>query len=358
MSIAVDAKGTCIWCAFIFLMVSVPLLQRQSVVAGEYAYDASAVVLLAEVVKLFVAQVLAFLESRKYTGFKGVNSVGDSPEEDGISDYEIDNEKSIRAQRPTVSWALWCKFAIPAVSYGVMNNIGFYANLLLSPGVFVLFTNFNLITSAFFSAVILRRGISLGRCLLLSLILTALVVTKEDDISWASKSRTTEIKGDAASVEERSKLETKLILGISLVLIESVISGFAGTVSELLLTSKDVGDFSLWQRNVWLYQWGVATNTLLMIASSRQSKYSVIAGTGNILSPIVFLIIVFSATNGLVISLLLRHFGNVSKCLGKIGGVFITAVVSCILHNDPLSVDFFIGFYIAAASLLLYNLID
>lgn len=191
-------------------------------------------------------------------------------------------------------------------------------------------------------------------------------------------------------------LDFVFCLGLVLVLLCGLISGSTGAVNEFLLKNVDES-VTLWRKNMYMYQWGVIFNmvsSLFLVlggvsspgAVGREKKSagggggvgaaaaagaaagadpadaaakqgedlfaSLFAGTDTFL---FWLQIAGNVSFGLSVSLVLRYFDNVVKCIGGVAMILFTAVMTWWIFDEAEHVDFGLSCGLFMVSIFLYS---
>ncbi len=160
----------------------------------------------------------------------------------------------------------------------------------------------------------------------------------------------------ATSSTQSSWWDSKVIrfqMGMLVVLTNACLSSSAGVASEFLLKDKDATT-SIWRKNMWLYGWGIIFNSFSILYSFLFSTSDPAAAkTGGPstsgdwwdrvfrgMNSSLWLYILNGAVQGLSISLVLKYFGNMEKCVFKVVAIFSVAIFSHLLFGTEVGLDF------------------
>eukprot|EP00403_Amphidinium_massartii_P019603 CAMPEP_0178427112 /NCGR_PEP_ID=MMETSP0689_2-20121128/29576_1 /TAXON_ID=160604 /ORGANISM="Amphidinium massartii, Strain CS-259" /LENGTH=307 /DNA_ID=CAMNT_0020048807 /DNA_START=27 /DNA_END=946 /DNA_ORIENTATION=+ len=270
------------------------LLITASKTQGEFLYDHSVVVLLAEILKLFFAILML-------------------PE-------------GALAKLPSSFPSSWV-YATPAVLYMVQNGLIFKALLVLSPPEYQLLNNMKLFTTAITYRLVVQREQKVVQWLALTLLALGMSLSSYDPI---------ELQQSPGS-GTRS--------GVVLMMAISLCSSFAGAANERLVKgSKDV-----YQANVWLYTYGSIAQVLHIQSSQR-----IISLEG--FTSLTWAIVVCNAVLGQSIAFLFRYADSIVKVYTTCMTIVFTTAVSVFLFDFQVKFQMVAGYTVCVISLCLYYL--
>eukprot|EP00392_Amoebophrya_sp_AT5.2_P007889 g7908.t1 len=281
--------------------------------------------------------------------------------------------------RRTTSFVSWLRYeyAGPALMYAVQNNLGFYAISLLGPPLFSLFVNAKILFAALSGAVLLRQHFTSVQWLALVNLVLALVVSKIHTlggdcgvVSSAAGGGGGGAKGgrvgggrmllegvfDGAG-EERSIETANVVQNGEKTTFTSDhdrgLTGLSGAVNEWLLKAVDA-DVPLMRKNAWTYQWGMVFNLAALV----------LLEPGKLLDPVslffqgfnggVWAIIAVNVLLGLSVSLVLKYFDNIIKCIGGVIIIFTTTFASYVFFETEICAEFVVAVLIFGVASLLY----
>ncbi|CAD7931333.1 unnamed protein product [Amoebophrya sp. A25] len=160
--------------------------------------------------------------------------------------------------------------------------------------------------------------------------------------------------GEAARTGVASPAEQfgAFFLGFICVMIMSVGSGLSGAVNEWLLKAVD-SDVPLMRKNAWGYQWGCLLN-FVGIIFFQSGKDNPMMGVFDGFSIKVWLIVFVNVALGLTVSLVLKYLDNVIKCIGGVMIIFVCALASAVLFDQPCTPEFLVAACIFGISSYLY----
>jgi len=193
------------------------ILMHASKTGGEYTYNFSTVILLAEGLKLVVSGILLLRELK----------VGSS------------------RVKMTKKWRVSGLYLVPSVIYAVQNNIQFMIVKHVEPITYELFRNINILSTACLSRLFLKRELSKVQWVALLLI----------TIGISSTQLTCSPAGYSRSVR-----------GGLWALASAFLSALAGVYTEKVM--KQFDDCIHWQ-NAQLYAYGLICNAVILVFRSR-----------------------------------------------------------------------------------------
>lgn len=206
------------------------LLSMASLVPGKATekpmlYLTSTAVLIAELIKLCLSFVIAFvLESPNYSvsAFLKV-----------LYDEVVDSRE-------------WFSLLVPAILYTLQNSLQYYSMSCLSAPVFQVLYQMKIITTAVFSVLILSKSISYYQWLSIFALSLGVALVQ---LSQFQQSK------------EGGEEQSNSLLGLLSVMMGCITSGFAGVYFELVLKGSKV---SLWIRNIQLAIIGIFCSSVSM----------------------------------------------------------------------------------------------
>jgi len=260
----------------------------------------------------------------------------------------------------------WLAFSVPAILYCINNNLCVHVLLFIDPASYQLLVNIKIVTTAVLYRIIIKRPISRIKWVALSLITVAGVCNSYGGI----KSTPAKVAAKVAEATDAPSQHLDIyvsVTGILLVLLISLISGFAGVYTEYIV--KRQFQISLHQQNTMLYTFGVLFNFLTYAAFVNSSNL----GTRHELAITRFLASVFGvfsnlfvgynrwtvvlicseACGGLILSAVMKYASNITKLFIISSAMVVTTVLSVILFSLQLNLYFLLAFALVVFALFL-----
>ena len=343
---------------------------RRLPAAGEVLYLGSAAVLISECLKLPTCLVLICKEEG------GIRAAASKVYDTVVGRFDDT-----------------LRMAVPALCYGLQNLLFFVALSNLSATSYQLWSQTKTLFTALFFVKILDQTLRPKQWFALSLLSggVGLVQLSESASEAAGSAAAAAVRGSssitsstsataaaaAAAVQNSATPElsgllasTSVTVGVSAVLLSSVLSGFANIYFEKVLKqaecefddSCDVDDggrpnapMSLWLRNVQLAIFSIPQAALLLLAS-KQSR-SVIATHGLLagFTPLVWLVTILTAGGGLLVAAVVKYADNVLKTYATAVAILLTCTFGTLSTGVLPSRGFLNGMVLVLASMLLYN---
>jgi len=270
-----------------------------------FRYDATSVVLLTECAKLFFTLIFHF-------GTKNPTSYG----------AELTH---IYSQRNAGVY-----FAVPALLYLAYNCLSFINLNTFDPASFKVLINMRILFSAVLFQLFFSKRLPLTKWCALVLLMIACGVNQIDPSFSLSAS----------------------LSSLSFVGIQAFMSSLGGVYSEFLL-KKDV-EVSMNVKNMYLYLFSISFNvafiafvnpTLLLSTDAFFHGYTTST----------YVLVVLGAFCGFSTALFLRHLSVLLKEYAHSGEMFVTALLSSRLFDEPLHPRLIVSMLLVSASLTLYN---
>ncbi|KAL5471489.1 hypothetical protein EMCRGX_G029612 [Ephydatia muelleri] len=140
------------------------------------------------------------------------------------------------------------------------------------------------------------------------------------------------------------------MIGLAAILVACLTSGFAGVYTELLLKS----DNSIWVKNIQL----ALVSTFVALFGVFVTDWSAIREKGFFqgYSALVWIVILFQALGGLVVSMVMKYADNILKGFATSISIVLSSVVSYLVLNDfTPTLLFLLGATLVMVSTLLYS---
>ena len=278
---------------------------------GDMFYEATAV-LMAEFVKFVTCLFLVF---------KDVN-------------YEVESWKDSLYQTVWVNKIDTLKVCIPSAIYLVQNNLLYVAASNLDVATYQITYQMKILTTAFFSIVILNRTLIKTQWISLVLLLMGVVMVQLSDA-----------KETNVNTENQSR-----VTGFFAAITATFLSGLAGIYFEKILKGSDV---SVWMRNVQLSLLSLPIGIVVVMFKHGQD----ISDNGFFFGYDVFVwyLVVLNATGGLLVAMVIKYADNILKGFACSLAIIITCIVSVFLFGFTLSLQFIAGAAFVIASVFLYG---
>ncbi|CAI4226574.1 unnamed protein product [Auanema sp. JU1783] len=227
------------------------------------------------------------------------------------------------------------KVAVPAVLYVIQNNLLFLALSKLDAATYQVTYQLKILTTAFFSVMMLQRSLSGLKWFALILLTggVALVQMRPDS-------------GSAKSAESGDNL-----IGLLCVLAACFLSGFAGVYFEKILKNSNV---SLWMRNLQLAFFSIFGGFFMCYTYDYEAidKNGFFQGYNNI----IWIVVMLQAYGGLVIALVVKYADNILKGFAVSLSIIISTFLSWFFLGDlQPSFTFIIGAGVVIGSTFLYG---
>jgi len=230
------------------------------------------------------------------------------------------------------------KLMIPAGLYLIQNNLQYFTLSKLDVATFQITSQMKLITTAFFSVVILKRKIFGTQWLSIFLLAVGIAIVQFPADSGVSKVE------DNVIVMDR-------ILGLLSVFTTCIISGVAGVYFEKFVKVNNV---SLWVRNIQLSFFsvipGYLIGCLLMDGEVLREK-----GFFGGYCRWTVLAIMCQAFSGMIVAVVIKYADNILKGFANSISIIASCIISYFFFDLHLTVLFILGCVIVLFSTYLYG---
>ena len=209
------------------------------------------------------------------------------------------------------------KMAVLALIYGAMNILSFVSLRNISAGMFTIFAQLKILTTATCSSVMLRRSYSMTKWrALISLMMGVLLFSEP---VWNNSDNSVNPEGG------------NVLLGTAAVLIEVTLSGFASIYFEKVIKT-DPEQLGIWERNYQLAFGSIPIYIMFMLYEDGGTPgyfggWSVVAGM------LAFL----GALGGMLVALSIKHGDSILKTLATTGAIVLSATLDHYLLGGPLT---------------------
>jgi UDP-sugar transporter A1/2/3 len=209
------------------------------------------------------------------------------------------------------------KMAVLALIYGAMNILSFVALRNISAGMFTIFAQCKIMTTATFSSIILQRRYSLTKWRALVALMLGVLLFSEP--IWGNPEKRKVADG------------ANPIIGTAAVLIEVTLSGFASIYFEKVIKTDPL-QLNIWERNFQLALGSFPVYMLFMAVEGGGE-----AGFFGGWSFLAFLLSLLGAAGGLLVALSIKYGDSVLKTLATTGAIILSSLLDYLLLGGPLT---------------------
>ncbi|KAK4521003.1 DNA-binding transcription factor [Mucor velutinosus] len=340
-------------------------------------YLASTAVVMSEVIKSIVCLVVLYLapESRKRS---------------------LKRLTSLLNRELILNWRETAKLAFPAALYLIQNNLQYVAASNLDAATFQVTYQLKILTTAFFSVLILKKNLSKLKWIALALLTVgiALVVLPKGAstavIAYITGNTTiTDSTAETTAIGNQSNLQ-----GFVAVLTACMLSGLAGVYFEKILkapapkpaaVSNNTNNTEDWsddddenkkvvvQEEDNMDDESLAASNQIWIRNIQMSFFSVLLGLVFVVmlqdgttivergffvnyTPLTWTVIAIQAVGGLIVALVVKYADNILKGFATSISIILSSVVSVWLFNFTFSGSFLLGAALVIYATYLYGL--
>lgn len=209
------------------------------------------------------------------------------------------------------------KMGILALIYGAMNILSFVSLRNISAGIFTIFAQLKIMTTAVCSSVILGRSYSSTKWrALISLMLGVLLFSEP---IWNNAERSKNPEGG------------NVFLGTAAVLIEVSLSGFASIYFEKVIKT-DPEQMGIWERNYQLAFTSMPVYIAFIVYDKGGEQ-----GFGGGWSVTAAMLSFLGAAGGLLVALSIKHGDSILKTLATTGAIVLSAILDHYVLSGPLT---------------------
>lgn len=220
------------------------------------------------------------------------------------------------------------KMGVLAGIYGAMNILSFVALKNIGAGTFTIFAQCKILTTASFSAIMLKRSYSWTKWRALLQLMVGVLL-----FSAHLFDKNTE---DDAK-EEATEVTAATFLGIFAVITEVTLSGFASIYFEKVI-KMDSEQLGIWERNFQL-AWTSIPIYIMFIVHNGGGE----AGVGGGWSIVAVLLSLLGAAGGLLVALSIKYGDSILKTLATTGAIILSSLLDHYLLFGPLTFVMVLG---------------
>lgn len=255
-----------------------------------------------------------------------------------------DSGSSIQAYANEIHTHIWSaptevlKVSIPSFLYVVQNNLLYLALSNLDAATYQVCYQLKILTTALFSATMLKRRFSRKKWLALIILTVGVAIVQT--------SGNTEHKEDTLASGETQNRS----LGLIAILCAACTSGFSGVYFEKILKGSST---SLWIRNI---QMGLPSVIISFITVFVQDG-AIVREKGFFVgySPIVWTVVVVQAIGGLIVAVVMKYADNVLKTFATSFSIVISCIISSIFFDFHPNMAFLMGASLVVISTVMYS---
>ena len=204
-------------------------------------------------------------------------------------------------------------FVLVAI-YGAMNVLSYIALRNFGAGMYTMFVQCKILTTAVFSSIILRYTYSWAQWrAMLSLMLGVILFVSS---LW------NDVKGEEGS---------NPLIGTFAVLSEVILSGFAAVYFEKVIKT-DSEQIGLWERNFQMALGGCVMYIMFIIANKGDE-----AGFLGGWTATAWMIAILGAAGGLLVALSIKYGDSVLKTLATSGSIILSSLLDHALLGGPMT---------------------
>jgi len=242
------------------------------------------------------------------------------------------------AQGKGVGKLLWLaanssKMAVLALIYGVMNVLSFVALRRIDAAAFTVCAQLKILTTAFFSVLVLKRHLTWTKWRALLLIVAASILVSTPSISSPCDTG----KAHAATATDAAD-SFEVAIGFGAVLVEVTLSGFASIYFEKVIKATNT-KLTIWDRNFQLAQWSIILYAL-MIGYDVSTNGTPIGVGWSFLSLVVAAL---GALGGILVALTVKHTDSIMKSIATSGAIVLAGIGGYLLLDGPMTLPMALG---------------
>lgn len=228
----------------------------------------------------------------------------------------------------------WLLISVPAIIYVLQNNLLFVAISNLDAATFQVCYQLKLLTTALFFRILLGKPLSKMQWISLVLLFGGIATVQQQQPAG---------KSGAAHSQNQS-------LGLAVVLVASLMSGFGGVYFEKILKNSPK---NVWIRNIQLASYGVVFGLITVAFTERHAV--VTHGFMHGYDALVWLVIVVQSVGGLLVAVVIKYADNILKGFATTVAIILAAILSMLLFSFQPTMQFIAGASLVVVATILYS---
>nr|CAH0103774.1 unnamed protein product [Daphnia galeata] len=233
------------------------------------------------------------------------------------------------------------KLAIPSSLYTIQNNLILLALSSLDAATFQVTYQLKILTTAFFSVLLLRKEIKALQWVALLILMGGVVL-----VQFPSDGKQTDANKALSNPH-------KHLIGMLAVIASSLSSGFAGVYYEKLL--KESAQPSVVIRNIQLGIFSIIFGAAGVVINDWDKVAQ--RGFFDGYTPVVWLVIMLQAMGGLVVAAVIKYADNILKGFATSVSIILSCLCSyVILHDLNLDLTFVLGTGLVILATFIYGI--
>jgi len=218
------------------------------------------------------------------------------------------------------------KIFVLAAIYGAMNILSFVALQYIGAGEFTICAQLKIMTTAWFSVIILKTSLSMAKWRALALLVLGCILVASPNL-----------KNGSDSSEDQNAAYLQL-LGYAAVLTEVCLSGFASIYFEKVIKSTNEV-ITIWERNFQLGFYSIIMYSGIIVYEGTNST-RVAWSNWSILT---LLVAALGALGGLLVAATLKYADSILKTLAAAGAIVLSTILGYVFLDGPLDLITCIG---------------
>uniref|UniRef100_A0A5K3FVS2 UDP-galactose translocator n=1 Tax=Mesocestoides corti TaxID=53468 RepID=A0A5K3FVS2_MESCO len=227
---------------------------------------------------------------------------------------------------------------VPGIVYAIQNNLLYIGVSHLNPSVFQVTYQLKVFTTVLFFRVLLHRVLTSKHWLALGCLFVGVVTAQIDPANASS-----------ALVGRPGQ---NPLIGLTVVIVACVLSGFAGVFFELMLKSTKK---SIVMRNIQLSVYGIVAGLVQVFIQEKD----IVTTKGFFFGydGLVWLVIFVQSLGGLLVAAVVRYADNILKTFATSVAIVLTLICSVVLFNTPLTIMLLVGNILVIGSTAFYGIL-
>jgi len=237
-------------------------------------------------------------------------------------------------------------YSIPAILYFINNNLAVHMQLHMDPASYQILSNFKILTTAVLYRLIIKHKLTRQQWFALLLLFVGGLAYSFGTVKNSTFVSKTRLSSSSSIIMSEMYIRP---LGIPMIAVYCILSGFAGVYNEWILKKHYVESLHL--QNIFLYSYGTLLNLFpAMLTSMNEQIFNPLRG----FTSYTWLIIFTQALNGLFMSVVIKYSSNIVRLFVISFSLLVTALLSFVIFHLTFNIYFFISFATMICAISLY----
>eukprot|EP00403_Amphidinium_massartii_P033124 CAMPEP_0178445442 /NCGR_PEP_ID=MMETSP0689_2-20121128/40165_1 /TAXON_ID=160604 /ORGANISM="Amphidinium massartii, Strain CS-259" /LENGTH=341 /DNA_ID=CAMNT_0020069985 /DNA_START=104 /DNA_END=1126 /DNA_ORIENTATION=+ len=239
------------------------------------------------------------------------------------------------------------KMVILAIIYLIMNLLSYIALRRIDAAAFTVLGQLKILTTAWFSMLVLRRHISWGKWRALVIIVCGVILVTSPQLSSCQSSAGKDVAAQSTDTVEQEASEDRsiqshimaLLFGYGAVLCQVTLSGMASIYFEKTIKTSEGEQLTLWQRNFQLASSSIVLFLGIILGKWQWYGHTLLHGW----SIWALLVSILGALGGILVAFSVKYTDSITKSIAVSGSIVLSSCFGYFFLNGPMTLPMVVG---------------